>query len=65
MLDPTEDPGRVSEETLRSSETDLSEPESHGAAFAAHPLRRQGALILVGTAAVIALGVFAVLVCVR
>ena len=64
MPDPTEDPGRVSEETLRSFETDLSEPE-YDAAFAAHPLRRQGALILVGTAAVIAFGVIAVLVWVR
>jgi hypothetical protein len=55
------DPARVSEETLRSFETDLPEPESHDEASATRPLRRQGALILGGMVAVIAVGVIAVL----
>jgi hypothetical protein len=58
--DHTQDPARVSDETLRSFETDLPKPESHDAAPAT-PLRRQGALILVGMVAVIAVGVIALL----
>jgi hypothetical protein len=59
--DHTQDPARVSEQTLRSFETDLPEPESHDEALATPPLRRQGALILVGMVAVIAAGVIAIL----
>jgi hypothetical protein len=59
--DHTQDPARFSDETLRSFETDLPEPESHDEPPATPPLRRQGALILVGMVAVIAVGVIAVL----
>jgi hypothetical protein len=53
-----QDPARVSEATLQAFESDLPGPRPQ--APAAPPLRRQGALILAGMAAVIAVGVIAV-----
>ena len=53
-----QDPARVSEETLRSFESDLPDPAEH--VPAPPPLRRQGAVILVGIAAMIAVGAIVV-----
>jgi hypothetical protein len=53
-----QDPASVSEETLQAFESDLPDPQRQ--APAAPPLRRQGALILTGMTAVIAVGVIAV-----
>ena len=54
----TQDPAQVSEETLEAFESDLPGPREQ--APASPPLLRQGALILVGMAAVIAVGVIAI-----
>ena len=58
MSEHTQDPARVSEETLKSFESDLPDPSEQ--VSATPPLRRQGALLLVGMAAAIAVGVIAV-----
>lgn len=49
-----QDPAQVSAETLQSFESDLPDPEQQ---VPSTPLRREGALILAGMAALIAVGV--------
>jgi hypothetical protein len=53
-MDAEQDPAEVSEETLQSFEADLPDPEEQGPITT--PLRRQGAVILAGMGALIAIG---------
>jgi hypothetical protein len=56
VSDHPQDPAQVSDETLRSFEADLPEPEPEEETPGRAPQRWQGPFILAGMAALIALG---------